>query len=105
MVKTRRTSLGKKTHTMRMHKDCCEVTFHGLNEWYVAEFEKLGWMILAKHRGYNDKIMTYLTSLKRLQQGLEHKLTHLKEKDRKEDVQIMLANLEILINHAEKDLK
>jgi len=57
-------------------------------------------MILAKYRGYTDKITTYLMSLQRLKEGLEHKLTHLKE-----DVHIMLNNLSILIDHANTDLK
>jgi len=90
---------------MRMHKGTYEVTFAGLNKWYVMEFEKLGWMILAKHRGYTDKVTTYLMSLQRLKEALEHKLTHLKEDDRKDDVHIMLNNLSILMDHANKDLK
>jgi len=94
-----------KHHIMQMHTGCCEATFHGLNQWYTMEFEKLGWMILAKHRGYNDKIVSYLNSLMRLQEALEHKLTHLKESDRKEDVEIMLNNLAVLIEHANHDLR
>jgi len=90
---------------MRLHEGKYEVTFDGLNKWYVMEFEKLGWMILAKHRGYKDKVTTYLHSLQRLKEALEHKLKHLKEHDRKEDVYIMLDNLHILIDHADEDLR
>ena len=104
MPKTHRSRSSKK-HTMRRHSDCCEVTFHGLIQWYDMEFEKLGWMVLAKQRGHTDKIVSYLHSLERLKQALEHKLTHLKEVDRKNDVEIMLYNLDILIDHANKDLK
>ena len=104
MPKTSKKRVHHKKGTMRMHSGCCEVTYHGLIKWYDAEFEKLGWMILAKQRGYNDKITAYLHSLTRLQQALEHKMTHLKESDRKEDVQIMLYNLKILMDHANKDL-
>lgn len=94
-----------RNKTMRLHEGKYEATFEWLNKWYVMEFEKLGWMILAKHRGYNDKVTTYLKSLQRLKEALEHKLTHLKGHDRKEDVHIMLDNLHILMDHADEDLR
>jgi hypothetical protein len=76
---------------------------HGLHEWYENKFEKLGWMILAKDKGYNDKIMCYKTSLNRLKTAIEHKMTHIHEADRKEDLQIMLHNVKILVDHVNKD--
>lgn len=88
---------------MRMHKKCCEATMHGLNKWYETEFEKLGWMILAKSHGYNDKITAYMNSLHRLKQALLHKMTHVKESDRKDDLTIMCNNLDILLAHVQKD--
>ena len=103
MAKTRRirSSRGK---TMKYHdRTCCEATMHGLHEWYDDKFEKLGYMILAKARGHDDKIMCYKTSLNRLLQAIEHKLTHIQERDRKEDLQIMLHNVKILIEHVNKD--
>ena len=84
-------------------KTCCEATMHGLNEWYKNEFEKLGWMILAHSRGQMDKIAMYKTTLKHLKDSLEHKLTHLKDSDKKQDVHIMIHNVNILIDHVNKD--
>ena len=101
MPKTRTRT--RKNRTPKLHKTCCEVTMHKLNEWYTAEFEKLGWMVLAQSRGMIDKISMYKTSLNHLKKSLEHKLTHLKDTDKKQDVHIMLHNVKILIDHVNKD--
>jgi hypothetical protein len=103
MPKTRRSRPGKRG-TMRIHKNiCCEVTYHGLNKWYDKEFEQLGWMILAKDNGLNDKIVNYKSSLMRLKTSIEHKRMHIKEHDRKMDLDIMLHNVNLLISHVDKD--
>lgn len=82
----------------------CDTTFHGLNHWYEHMFKHLGWMILAKDRGMVDKTSTYLNSLKRLKTALQHKVKSTREHDKKEDLEIMLHNLCILCERAEKDL-
>ena len=85
---------------------CCEATHNGLQEWYKMKFEKLGWMILAKERGMNEKVMEYKNSLNRLEKSIEHKLKyHTKDPDRKEDLNIMLENLTILKQHVDKDFQ
>ena len=76
---------------------------HGLNHWYKEEFEKLGWIVLAHNRGMMDKVIMYKSTIKRLEEALEHKLTHLHEKDRRDDVNIMLHNVKILKEHVDKD--
>jgi len=84
--------------------ECCDVTFHGLYEWYEEKFEKLGWMILAKHKGHNDKIVCYKTSLKRLEEAITHKIEkHIHDKDKKEDLHIMLHNVKVLQKHVDMD--
>ena len=93
-----------KKHLKKYLKDaCCPATMHWLNKWFEEMFEKLGWMVLAQNKGYTDKIKTYKNSLERLKTQLEHKLVRLHERDRKEDVQIMLNNLDVLIAHVDKD--
>ena len=100
MSKTRK----MRSKTTKYHdRACCEATMHGLHEWYENKIEKLGYMVLAKARGHDDKIICYKISLNRLQQAIEHKLTHIQEKDRKDDLQIMLHNVNILIEHVNKD--
>ena len=91
---------------MNEHEDskhCCDVTYHALHKWYESEFEKLGWMVLAKNRGLTDKIIEYLASLDRLHYSLQHKMTHIKDKDKRHDLELMCHNVDLLIEHAKKD--
>ena len=105
MVKTRKSRMHSRG-TMKYHQGtCCEATFHGLHKWYQNKFEKLGWMILAKEHGYNDKIAEYKSSIHRLKQAIEHKMTHVKDSDRKHDLMIMHHNVMILIDHVNRDFQ
>lgn len=80
-----------------------DYTYPGLVQWYHAMFERLGWMILAKDHGFNDKIAMYKKSVHRLKEGLEKKLRDIENNDKRQDLEIMLRNLEVLIKHANKD--
>jgi hypothetical protein len=90
------------TKKMRGEKKC-EATMAGITQWYVSVFEKLGWMVLAKNKGYNDKIETYKNSLRRMKECIENKLVSVVEEDRKADLRIMHHNLLLLIDHVNKD--
>ena len=103
MVKThRKRSSASKT---RKHKKSCKypATMYGLNKWSEHVFEELGWMVLANKKGYNDKVNTYKMSVKRLIEHLECKISSVDEKDRKDDLKILLDNAHILMSHVEKD--
>ena len=84
---------------------CCDATMHGLYQWYKEMFEKLGWMVLAQSRGMTDKIQTYLNSLQRLHMALEQKIYKIHDADKKEDLTIMLKNVEELLSHSQKDFR
>ena len=99
---------GKKqhTHTQKRSTSICEKCDHticSLKEWYKTEFEKLGWMVLAKSKGMSEKITNYKHSLKHLEHSIEHKITHVHDADNRDDLMIMLDNVRILIKHANKD--
>lgn len=103
---TRKTSRKtRKSKKSRKVKKSCEYpsTFNGLEAWTKRMFEQLGWMVLANERGYTDKITNYMSSLDRLREKLKCKIKAVKDKDKKEDLKILLFNVERLINHAEKD--
>ena len=111
MKNTRSQMKDKKNYSRKLKSGicdgfCCDATFRGLQEWYKAKFEKLGWMILAKERGMNDKVMEYQNSIKRLEKSIEHKLQyHTKDSDRKDDLKIMLENVAVLKQHVDKDFQ
>jgi hypothetical protein len=102
-MKQTRMNRVRSNNTTRKHNFCCEATIKSLHGWYKAEFEKLGWMILAKNKGMHEKVMTYKHSLNHLKDAIIHRWKGIHDKDRKTDLEIMLRNVEILIEHAEKD--
>ena len=76
----------------------------GLQQWYVAMFEKLGWMVLAKSKGHmNDKIVSYKLSLNRLEEKIICKMNTTVDTDKQTDLKIMLQDVRVLIDHAHKD--
>jgi predicted ATP-binding protein involved in virulence len=104
MVSRRKYMKNKQNRSKKQHHQvCCETTFHGLQEWYKKKFEKLGWMILAKEKGQNDKIMEYIQSVNRLEKAIENKLKHTKDSDKKDDLNIMLHDVMILKQHLHED--
>jgi hypothetical protein len=102
MVKTKKMrNLHGKTKKFKI--DARSATMQGIGKWYTHVFEQLGWMILAKNKGYDDKVEVYKNSLNRLSSTIENKMRSVHEHDRKEDLQIMHNNLKLLIEHAKKD--
>ena len=88
----------------RTMKNCqMEVTYKGLYGWYNGMFEKLCWMILSKEHKINDKIEDYKNSLYRLKDCIIKKHKRMIYSDKKENLKIMLNDLDILIKHVEKE--
>ena len=66
-------------------------------------FEKLGWIILAKSYGHYDKVNSYKQSVNRLYESLLYKLKHTHQKDRKNDLKVLIKEVKILLAHIQKD--
>ena len=95
----------RKTQKKRpiIGEQCCEATYHGINEWYKAKFEKLGWMLLAQRYGMMDKVMAYQNSIKRLHVAIDQKMRKMHDKDKKADLALMKKNIEFLLEHVKAD--
>jgi hypothetical protein len=71
-------------------------TMKGVQEWYVAEFEKLGWMVLAKAKGYNEKIRAYKKAIDHLLKTIEHIKAEYESANRKHDLNVVHMNTMVL---------
>jgi hypothetical protein len=80
-----------------------DVTYHGIHKWHNHLYEHLGWMVLAKHHGYTDKINSYKHSVLRLKTAIEQKLAGIHDLDRKDDLMILHRNVLVLMEHVNKD--
>jgi len=100
MAKTRSVRRSSKSHTRH-----CEhhATFHGLHHWYTEMFEKLGWMIIAKHKKYDTKIAAYKNAITLLKTELEEKIEQVENHDKQTDLKIMHYNVCLLMEHVNKD--
>jgi hypothetical protein len=93
----------RRNKTRKVREKCCPATTRAIHRWYDQMFEHLGWMILAKSKGYNDKVSTYKNSLNRLRQAIEMKLGQVHDLDKKDDLQILHNNVMILMDHVKRD--
>jgi len=94
-----------KTQKNYYSQKCCPATFEGLNQWYKAKFEKLGWMLLAKKYGMMDKVLSYQNSISRLIRAIEQKHKTIHDKDKKADLALMKENAELLLDHVKADFE
>jgi hypothetical protein len=74
-------------------------TFHGLEHWYVAVFEKVGWIILAHSYGEEKVVQQYVDSIHSLIDHIDDKISTIKNEDKLTDLKIMRDNLVILDDH------
>lgn len=66
---------------------------HGINHWHKHMFEKLGWMVLAKAKGYKEKIVQYKHGLKHLLETIDHVSAEYKDHNRKHDLNVLRMNV------------
>jgi hypothetical protein len=80
-----------------------DATMNGISAWYKDVFERLGWMILAKAKGFNDKIVSYKNSIKRLLKTIDHVSAEYESANRKHDLGVLRMNLMALWEHVQRD--
>jgi hypothetical protein len=68
-------------------------TFHGLHHWHKHIFEKLGWMVLAKAKGHDDKIEQYKRGIMRFLETVDHVSSEYSNTDRKHDLNVLKMNM------------
>jgi hypothetical protein len=79
-------------------------TFESLSSWYIYIFQNFGWMVLEKERGNHLNMQSYKDSTNRLLQSLKFKLNNIHEYDRKEDILIMINNIQTLQKFIDKEM-
>lgn len=76
----------------------------GIHGWYEAEFEKLGWMVLAKAKGYTEKIRAYKKAIDHLLKTIEHVMEEYENANRKHDLRVVHMNTMALKEFVSKHL-
>ena len=79
-------------------------TMHGLQHWHKSAFEKLGWMVLAKAKGYSDKVALYKKSIGYLAKSLGHVMGEYESANRKHDLHVLHMNVMCLQQFVENHL-
>ena len=92
MVKHTRRMSKKHKPSIPMHA----MTFCGVSEWHKRMFEDYGWMILAKEKGYDFKIVTYKKSIDHLILTIRDLMSQYEDNDRRHDLSVLLMNAECL---------
>jgi len=67
-------------------------------------FDRLGWMILDKSKGMTEKISNYKHNIERLHTAIIQKKENTHDIDKINDLDLLLKDLEVLIEHTKKDL-
>jgi hypothetical protein len=87
---------------MAHDKNKHQCTMHGLQHWFEAKFEKLGWMAIAKEHGHDLCVRSYLQSISHLKECIKDKWNSIHDSDRKDDLKIMLDHTQTLMTAAHK---
>lgn len=75
-----------------------EITYDGINMWYVSIFKKLGWMVLAKDK-YPRKVIQFKFSIDKWLEKTNNKLKTDMPEYMKQDIKILRQNMMVLDEH------
>lgn len=76
----------------------------GIHHWHTRMFEKLGWMVLAKEKGYGFKVDTYRKSIDHLIKTIDHVAAEYENHNRKHDLRVLRMNVVCLQDFVRKHL-
>jgi len=79
-------------------------TKHGVQDWFTHAFEKLGWMVLAKGKGMDHKIVDYKKELTHLLETITHLSTEYTCPDKLHDLKVMHMEVTYLLDYVKKHL-
>lgn len=96
----RHTRKAKHEHHISEHMN----TMKGLHGWYVAKYEKLGWMVLAKAQGHDSKVAEYKRGIDRLLASIKHVMGEYRDPDRIHDLNVLHIKTMILRDFVHKHL-
>lgn len=102
--KISRTANTKKSNSSRSRtsKTQRHYSIKGLYDWHDHEFRHLGWMVLSKHNGVNDKVKVYKNSVNRLLKAIEQEMREYHNDDKLHDLKILHSNVMVLKKQANK---
>jgi hypothetical protein len=92
-MKTRRNKRHSRSHTITTALPKYTGTFYGLHRWYKRIFEKVGWLVLAKAKGYTGKIEEYKRGIARFLKTVDHVSGEYSNVDRKHDLNVLKMNM------------
>ena len=72
-------------------------------KWHDHLFEHLGWMVLAKAKGYNDKIQVYKNTSQRFKTNIKSKMNKIYDEYRKGELKILYDHVCVLEEHVAGD--
>ncbi len=101
MPKTVRKRYNKLRKHRRNGKKTCkfQAATVGIMKWYVHLYEKLGWMVLAKHQGLVLAMEFYKRAIGVLKERIICKINDVRDYDKRNDLQIILNNVIVLENY------
>jgi hypothetical protein len=70
-----------------------DATMHGLQKWMKHMFELFGMIAFSNRNGHSSKALSYLDSIERLKASLIKKIKEVEEKDRADDLKILLEKV------------
>lgn len=79
-------------------------TMHGVQKWYKHMSQKLGWMVIARGKGYDDKVAMYKKSLSHLLETIDHIAEEYTDADRLHDLNVIRMDAEYLYDYVLKNL-